>query len=40
MVWHEQTAEGEVTHHSEPNSGMLRRAGVKVMSWLPIDWLL
>lgn len=40
MVWYEQTAEGVVTHHSEPNSGLLRRAGVTVMSWLPIDWLL
>lgn len=40
MVWYEQTDEGEVIHHTEPNSGLLRRAGVKVMSWLPIDWLL
>ncbi|HSH48464.1 MAG TPA: phospholipase D family protein [Halomonas sp.] len=40
MIWHEQTPEGEVTHRSEPNSGLLRRAGVKIVSWLPIDWLL
>lgn len=40
LVWHEQADGGEVVHHSEPNAGLLRRAGVKVMSWLPIEWLL
>ncbi|WP_229332912.1 phospholipase D family protein [Halomonas sp. KAO] len=40
LVWHEQTQEGNVVHDSEPNTGPLRRAAVKVMSWLPIEWLL
>lgn len=40
VVWHEQTVDGEIIHHTEPNTGLLRRAGVKVISWLPIDWLL
>ena len=25
---------------SEPNTGLMRRAMVEVMSWLPIDWML
>lgn len=41
MVWQERTSEGEViTYQNEPNTGLLRRASVTVMSWLPIDWML
>ncbi|MDR5902006.1 phospholipase D family protein [Halomonas icarae] len=40
LVWHEQTQQGGVIHRTEPNTGPLRRAAVKVMSWLPIEWLL
>ncbi|WP_240721624.1 phospholipase D family protein [Halomonas marinisediminis] len=40
LIWHEQTGERDIIHRTEPNIGLLRRIGVKVMSWLPIEWLL
>ena len=40
LEWVERTATGEVRHTHEPNTGVLDRAGVKFLSWLPIDWLM
>ena len=40
MVWIEQTGQGVVKHEDEPGTGFWKRAGVRVLSWLPIDWLL
>ena len=31
---------GPVPATTEPGVGVFRRAAVRVMSWLPIDWLL
>lgn len=30
----------QVRWDSEPNTGLLKRAAIRVLSWLPIDWLL
>lgn len=40
LVWIERTAGGEVRHDTEPGVGALRLFGVRVMSVLPIEWLL
>jgi putative cardiolipin synthase len=40
LVWLEQTNEGEVRHEQEPGAGFWKLAGVHILSWLPIDWLL
>jgi putative cardiolipin synthase len=40
MVWIERTGQGVVRHDSEPGTGFWKRAGVRILSWLPIDWLL
>jgi phosphatidylserine/phosphatidylglycerophosphate/cardiolipin synthase-like enzyme len=40
LEWIERTAAGEVRHDDEPQSSALRRAWVRFLSWLPIDWLL
>jgi putative cardiolipin synthase len=40
LEWIERTASGETRHDTEPGTTWFRRAGVGVMSILPIDWLL
>ena len=40
LEWLEATPEGRTIHTAEPGSGRLRRALVKVLSLLPIEWLL
>jgi putative cardiolipin synthase len=40
LVWLEQREHGVVRHETEPGAGFWKRAGVHILSWLPIDWLL
>lgn len=40
LVWLQRTGEGVTTYHEEPGTSAWKRAGVRVLSWLPIDWLL
>jgi len=40
LQWIERTPSGEKRHDTEPDTGLLRRAGVGFMSILPIEWLL
>jgi putative cardiolipin synthase len=40
LVWIERKAGVETLYHSEPGAGWWRRLQVRVLSWLPIDWLL
>jgi cardiolipin synthase C len=40
LVWIERRARGEVRHSSSPGAGLLRRLGVSMLGWLPIEWLL
>jgi putative cardiolipin synthase len=40
LVWIEHKEGVETVYHSEPGAGWWRRLQVRVLSWLPIDWLL
>jgi cardiolipin synthase C len=40
LEWIEQTDAGELRHRSEPKAGLGRRVSVRILSWLPIEWLL
>ncbi len=40
LEWIEQTGSGELSHRSEPRAGLGRRIGARILSWLPIEWLL
>lgn len=40
LYWQEQAGPQQRVYTQEPNSGLLKRAAVRVLSWLPIDWLL
>lgn len=40
LCWIEKSQTGLLIHHTEPESTLLKRAGVQFLSWLPIDWLL
>jgi putative cardiolipin synthase len=40
LQWAERGPGGVTLHDVEPGAGLLRRAGVGLMSWLPIEWLL
>ena len=41
LQWIERTASGEEKRYdSEPETGLLKRWGVKLLSILPIEWLL
>lgn len=40
LVWIERTAEGMRRYDTEPGTSVWKRAGVRLLSWLPIDWLL
>lgn len=41
LEWIETRASGEtLTHTTEPNTSALERAMIRVVSWLPIEWIL
>lgn len=40
LYWTEQVDGKTVRHDAEPGAGFWRRAGVLLLSWLPIEWLL
>ncbi len=40
LQWVEHVNGRDLVHRSEPGSSFARRAWVRVLSWLPIDWLL
>ena len=40
LYWTEQRGDEEIIHAREPGTSLLKRLGVKVLSWLPIEWLL
>jgi putative cardiolipin synthase len=40
MYWIEQRNGASLRHDSEPGTSFWRRAGVWLVSLLPIDWLL
>ena len=40
VEWVEQTPAGQVIYRTSPETGMLRRAWIRFLSTLPIDWLL
>lgn len=40
LVWIERTAEGEVCYGTDPGTSWALRAGVGLLSLLPIEWLL
>lgn len=40
LCWVEKNESERIIHYSEPNASIWRRAGVKFLSWLPIEWLL
>jgi cardiolipin synthase C len=40
LEWVERTEQGEVRYDREPKTGWLKRLGIRIMSWLPIEWML
>lgn len=40
LYWLDRRGEQPVRLDSEPGSGLWKRVGVRVMGWLPIEWLL
>jgi putative cardiolipin synthase len=40
LEWIERKEGVETLYHSEPGAGWWRRLEVRMLSWLPIDWLL
>lgn len=40
LKWIERTDTGIVVHHEEPGTGPLQRFIVRLLSWLPVKWLL
>jgi len=40
IEWVEPTPSGEVIHRSSPETGLLRRAWIRLLSVFPIDWML
>ncbi len=40
LIWVTSEAGKEVHYHSEPGAGRIKRIKAKVISWLPIEWLL
>jgi putative cardiolipin synthase len=40
LYWLEQTHGATIRHDTEPGTSFWRRVGVRILSWLPIDWLL
>jgi putative cardiolipin synthase len=40
LSWIERNGGEEVRHDTEPNTGFIKRLSVRLLSLLPIDWLL
>lgn len=40
LYWIERDKDFTIRHQHEPESSRLRRAGITLLSWLPIEWLL
>jgi putative cardiolipin synthase len=40
LQWIERNEGRETVHTSEPGTTLWQRAVVKVLSWLPLDWML
>ncbi len=40
VIWLERRGDQVIRHEKEPGTSWFKRAAVKVLSWLPIDWLL
>ena len=40
VEWHERSGAGEVVHTTEPQTGLLKRLWIELLSLLPIEWLL
>jgi putative cardiolipin synthase len=40
LRWVERRATGTVVHEREPGASLWRRASVRLLSWLPVEWLL
>lgn len=40
VIWLEQRGDQVIRHEKEPGTSWFKRAAVKALSWLPIDWLL
>ncbi|MCK9563814.1 MAG: phospholipase D family protein, partial [Bacteroidales bacterium] len=40
IQWLERHGDEEIIHRREPNTGLLKRAGIFLLSILPIEWLL
>ncbi|WP_314442189.1 phospholipase D family protein [Massilia timonae] len=40
VIWLERRGDQVIRHEKEPGTSWLKRAAVKALSWLPIDWLL
>lgn len=40
LYWVQREPDGDIHHRREPGTSMLRRVGVRLLSWLPIEWLL
>lgn len=40
MVWLERRGGEVVRHRAEPGTGPLKRAWIRFLSWLPIEWML
>lgn len=40
LYWVEQGKEGPILYRHDPGSGLLKRMGVSILRWLPIEWML
>jgi putative cardiolipin synthase len=40
VIWLERRGDKVIRHDTEPGTSWFKRAAVKALSWLPIDWLL
>lgn len=40
LYWVEQGEEGPILYRHDPGTGLLKRMGVSILRWLPIDWML
>ena len=40
VIWLERRGDQVLRHNKEPGTSWFKRAAVKALSWLPIDWLL
>ncbi|WP_273163218.1 phospholipase D family protein [Massilia timonae] len=40
VIWLERRGDQVIRHEKEPGTSWFKRAAVKALSWLPIDWLL